>query len=245
MKISTLIGIILSVAIILIAISAKGTLIEYFDPIALLVTLGGTIAALLATYSISNLQDSLKTLSSVYFTPPTTHDDMVDIMVGVSKDSRTLSFIEIQGYDEVQNIPFLLTTITMLADNIPKERISEFLESESRSILRSGLRAAKIFSVASNISPMFGMIGTVIGLIAMLGNIADPAVIPQAMSLALVTTLYGLVLSVVIFRPIAGKISSRSEHEFISREIIIQGISGVIEKRNSEIIRTELTKIYA
>ncbi len=245
MKISTLLGIVLSIVIIVFAINAKGSLVEYFDPIALMVTLGGTVSALLATYSFSSLKDAIESLKVVYFTPPIPHDDMVEIMIGVSKDSRSLSFMEIQSYEEVQNIPFLKTTITMLADNLPKDKITDFLESESRSILRRRIRSAKIFGVAGNLSPMFGMIGTVIGLIAMLGNMSDPSVVPRAMSLALVTTLYGLILSVIIFRPIAGKISSGAEYDYINREIIIQGISGIIEKRNSEIIKTELTKIYA
>lgn len=244
MKISTFLGGFLCVLILFIAINNKGDLSSYLDPIALLVTLGGTITSLMSTYSATSLIRALKDF--FHNTPEDrfSHNDLVDTIVTISKDSRSVTVKEIMDYEEVQKIPFFMNALKLITDNIPAEEIPILLEKESYSILNKHKNSAKIFSVASSIAPLFGMIGTVIGLISMLGNMANPAVIPKAMSLALVTTLYGLITSVVIFRPMSGKLATKAEYTFMSRKIIIEGVVGIMNKKNSELIKAGLEKIY-
>ncbi len=244
MKISTFIGGFLCILILFIAINNKGDLSSYLDPIALLVTLGGTITSLVSTYSATSLMRALKDYFSTSPQDLLSHDDLVETIVSISKDSRSVTIKEIMDYDEVQKFPFFKNALKLITDNLPAEEIPSLLEKESYSILNKHKNSAKIFSVASNIAPLFGMIGTVIGLIAMLGNIINPTVIPKAMSLALVTTLYGLIISVVIFRPMAGKLASKAEYSFMNRKIIIEGVIGIMNKKNSELIKAGLEKIY-
>ena len=245
MKFSALIGGFACLAIIYFAISLKGDIFLYLDPVAFLVTFGGTFAALLSTYSFHQLSKASREFISNIFEKDITHDELVEIIVGISKDSRTITFKELIDFDEVQSIPFLKNSLSLFADNIPMEQIPGLLARENASILFKNKKSAKIYSVASSISPMFGMIGTVIGLISMMSNVTDPASIPQAMSLALVTTLYGLILSVVIFKPISGKLMLSAEHDYVNRKIIIEGVNGIINKKNSELIKAGLEKIYA
>jgi chemotaxis protein MotA len=244
MKISTLIGGFLCVLILFIAIYTKGDLSSYLDPIALLVTLGGTITSLISTYSATSLILALKDFFFNSTEDRYSHDDLVETIVAISKDSRSVTIKEIMDYDEVQKLPFFNNALKLITDNLPAEEIPLLLEKESYSILGKHKNSAKIFSVASNIAPLFGMIGTVIGLISMLGNMANPEVIPKAMSLALVTTLYGLITSVVIFRPMAGKLATKAEYTYMSRKIIIEGVIGIMNKKNSELIKAGLEKIY-
>jgi chemotaxis protein MotA len=244
MKISTFIGGFLCVLILFIAINNKGDLSSYLDPIALLVTFGGTITSLISTYSATSLMRALKDFFHSNPQDQYSHDDLVDTIVSISKDSRSVTIKEIMDYDEVQKLPFFRNALKLITDNLPAEEIPRLLEKESYSILNKHKNSAKIFSVASNIAPLFGMIGTVIGLIAMLGNITNPTVIPKAMSLALVTTLYGLIISVVVFRPMSGKLASKAEYSFMSRKIIIEGVIGIMNKKNSELIKAGLEKIY-
>ncbi len=244
MKISTLIGGLLCVLILFVAIHSKGDLSSYLDPIAILVTLGGTITSLISTYSATSLIRAMKDFFYNTSEDRISHSDLVDTIVSISKDSRSVTIKEIMDYDEVQKIPFFQNALKLITDNLPAEEIPRLLEKESYSILSKHKNSAKIFSVASNIAPLFGMIGTVIGLIAMLGNITNPTVIPKAMSLALVTTLYGLITSVVVFRPMSGKLATKAEYTFMSRKIIIEGVIGIMNKKNSELIKAGLEKIY-
>lgn len=244
MKISTFIGGFLCVLILFIAISSKGDLSTYLDPIALLVTLGGTLTSLISTYSAPSLIKAMKDFFNNTSEDKYSHSDLVDTIVSISKDSRSVTIKEIMDYDEVNKLPFFRNALKLITDNLPAEEIPSLLEKESISILNKHKNSAKIFSVASNIAPLFGMIGTVIGLIAMLGNITNPTVIPKAMSLALVTTLYGLITSVVVFRPMAGKLATKAEYTYMSRRIIIEGVIGIMNKKNSELIKAGLEKIY-
>ncbi len=244
MKISTFVGGFLSVLILFIAINSKGDLSAYLDPIALLVTLGGTITSLISTYSASSLIIALKDFFHNTTEDRVSHADLVETIISISKDSRSITIKEIMDHDDVQMFPFLKNALKLITDNLPIDEIPYLLEKESYSILTKHKNSAKIFSVASNIAPLFGMIGTVIGLISMLGNISNPAVIPKAMSLALVTTLYGLITSVVVFRPMSGKLATKAEYTYMSRKIIIEGVIGIMNKKNSELIKAGLEKIY-
>ncbi len=245
MKISTFIGILISLFIVLFAVYNKGDLQDFVDITAVVVTLGGTLVTIISTYSISDFFFSFKRLFTINKEDNISHDDLVDIIVSISKDSRSLTFKEIIDFDEVQQLKFLRSGLNLITDNIPSSEIALLLEKESLSLFNKDKKASKVFGLASNISPMFGMIGTVIGLISMLSSFEDPTIVPKAMSLALVTTLYGLVLSVVFFRPLSGKLSSQAEKAFINRKIIIEGIRGMLNKKNSELIKAGLEKIYA
>jgi len=118
--------------------------------------------------------------------------------------------------------------------------IRDILVRDSRTSIEKHRLAERVFRIAGSFAPMFGMMGTVIGLIGMLNRINDPSSIPAAMGLALVTTLYGLILSALIFKPISGKIRDKSHMDTRIREIIIDGVISLHDIENSQLLREKL-----
>ena len=151
MKISTLVGGFLCILILFIAINNKGDLSSYLDPIALLVTLGGTITSLISTYSATSLMRAVKDFFHNTTEDKYSHADLVDVIVAISKDSRSVTVKEIMDYDDVQKFSFFKNALKLITDNLPAEEIPYLLEKESYSILTKHKNSAKIFSVASNI----------------------------------------------------------------------------------------------
>ena len=134
MKVSTIIGGFLCILILFIAINNKGDLSSYVDPIALLVTLGGTITSLISTYSATSL---IKALKDFFYNSPEdkySHSDLVDSIVSISKDSRSVTIKEIMDYDEVQKFPFFKNALKLITDNLPAEEIPVLLEKKRFSI---------------------------------------------------------------------------------------------------------------
>ena len=97
-----------------------------------------------------------------------------------------------------------------------------------------------IFTTMGFYAPAFGMIGTLIGLVAMLQKMEDPKQIGPGMALAILTTLYGAILANVIFLPIAGKLKNKTAEEMLIKEITIEGIMAIQSGDNPRIVRQKL-----
>ena len=95
---------------------------------------------------------------------------------------------------------------------------------------------AKIFSACGEIAPAMGMIGTLAGLVIMLGNMSDPKAIGPAMAVALLTTMYGAILANVICLPIAQKLENASALESANNELIIEGVLFMQEGGNPRVL---------
>lgn len=89
-------------------------------------------------------------------------------------------------------------------------------------------------------APAFGMLGTIIGLVLMLGNLENPDTIGPKMAIALITTFYGSLIANLVFIPLAGKLTNKSEREIFIRQIAIEGVLGVQSGQNPKILEEKL-----
>ena len=145
--------------------------------------------------------------------------------------------IALEG-QEIDN-PFMEKAIGMLVDGAEEEMITKSLTQDIESMkLRHKLGAA-IFSSWGEVAPAMGMIGTLIGLIQMLGNMSDPKSIGPAMAIALLTTMYGAILANCFCIPISQKLGNRSETESANCELILEGCL-FIQKGGNPRILTDL-----
>ena len=120
------------------------------------------------------------------------------------------------------------------------QTIQEILETEVSYLSERHATGAEIVAVLGTLAPAMGMIGTVIGLIQMLQTMSDPASIGPAMSVALLTTLYGAILANLVFNPLSGKLKTRSKEELLLREMIMEGILSISKGENPRIIEEKL-----
>ena len=164
-------------------------------------------------------------------------DELISQLVEFASIARKDGMIALEG-QEIDN-PFMEKAIGMLVDGAEEEMITKSLTQDIESMkLRHKLGAA-IFSSWGEVAPAMGMIGTLIGLIQMLGNMSDPKSIGPAMAIALLTTMYGAILANCFCIPISQKLGNRSETESANCELILEGCL-FIQKGGNPRILTDL-----
>ena len=241
MKLSVIIGFILGFGIILSTIFTKEDTSFFWNWSSLAITLGGTVSAIIVYFSPSALKDAVNAFVSIFVENHHTEFEVVDVIVDVSKRSKKTSYRTIIKSAAVKKIKFLEKALTLISDGMEPDQVEDILVQESRAKTARNRIAERVYGVAGSFAPMFGMMGTVIGLIAMLNRIENPSAIPAAMGLALVTTLYGLILSALVFKPISGKIRDKNNLDTNIRNIIIEGVRSIQSGENSQITKEKLS----
>lgn len=136
--------------------------------------------------------------------------------------------------------PFLKKAMTLAADNRPPEVISAILQMEIDALEERHKIGSSIFGGIAEDGPAMGMIGTLIGLVIMLGNLTDQAAIGPAMAVALLTTFYGACIANIVANPFKNKLELRSKMESTKMNIIIAGTLGIVAGENPRLIKEKL-----
>ena len=159
---------------------------------------------------------------------------LIEQIVELATIARKDGMIALEG-QEIDN-PFMSKAVSMLVDGTDPAIIKSSLDRELISTKQRHARGAKIFSAWGEIAPAMGMIGTLIGLVQMLGNMGDPKSIGPAMAVALLTTMYGAILANVICLPIAMKLENQADLEAANNELIIEGILFIQDGGNPRVL---------
>jgi chemotaxis protein MotA len=128
--------------------------------------------------------------------------------------------------------PFLHRGLKLLIDGIPEKDIGDILREDIGAANERHARAVAVLRKAAEIAPAMGLIGTLIGLVQMLGNLGDPSVIGPAMAVALLTTFYGAVLANMVLSPLAAKLERNAAEESLIQQLFLTGILGIARKDN-------------
>jgi len=220
---------------IILALGAVGTAIllspggasnfKFFVNIeAFLVVLGGTFCALMINYPWSQVWGLRKVLKKVLLTTGEDSSQLVVTFVELTKKARQGGILSIEG--DVRNIrdDFMRRGLQLVVDGQDKDFIQNMLETEIGFIRERHKVGAEIFNSLGTYAPALGIIGTVMGMMLMLGTIEDIAAVPRKMATALAAAFFGLGLGYLLFLPMAGKLKRRSEEELLVKEIVIRGV---------------------
>lgn len=123
--------------------------------------------------------------------------------------------------------PFFEKGLQMLVDGADENKLASQLNMEIKSMKSRHEANQEIIKAWVDLAPAMGMIGTLIGLVAMLGNMADPKAIGPAMAVALLTTLYGAFIANIVFSPMYTKLQGYSTYEAVYRELVVEGLRNI------------------
>ena len=223
---ATFIGIFGAFAIMLAAIISGGGIdgLKALTHVpSFLVTIGG---ALFSTFTAFSVDQVLQTGGAVKrgmtrrkFDPVGT----VQILVALGKQARREGLLALENLMQGGDDPLTQHGIQLTVDGLPGEEVEIVLRSEMEAYLDRQEDGREILSYLADAAPAFGMIGTLIGLVLMLGNLEDPSAVGSGMATALITTLYGAIAANTVFAPLAKKLEQRSREEAFQGEISIQG----------------------
>jgi chemotaxis protein MotA len=242
MDLASLIG--LLVALIMMSTSvvmSGGSFASFYDTASLLMVFGGTLGAMMMCCSLRNVLNLPKVMSKVFFNRPVNQRELIDVMVRLSEIARKEGLLALERHlDDVKN-PFIRLGVQMAVDGTRPEVIEDIMKTDIDSVALRHREGKGMIDQIGRFGPAFGLIGTLLGLIIMLGNMNDPATIGSGMAVALITTLYGAVLSNAMFLPFSEKLASITKHEMIGREIILRGVMAIQSGENPRVIEQKLS----
>lgn len=219
MDLATIVGFVATFVLIFLAMGDPG---PFIDMPSVYIVIGGTLTAVLARSSfpefIGAIGVALKTVKYKVDAPETLIEKLVELGTIARKDGM----IALEGQD-ISN-KFMANGIRMLVDGSEPAMIRGTLEREMGMIKQRNSEGMAFIASAQEIAPAMGMIGTLVGLVLMLGNMSDPKAIGPAMAVALLTTLYGAVIANVICIPLNQKLGKLDLAESLNHELIIEGV---------------------
>lgn len=240
MDIATLIGIVSGFGLIVISIVMGGAPALFINIPSVLIVVGGTLAATLINYPLSDVLGVISTLRNAFFHKSNSPTLLIEKIVDFANVARREGILALETHAAEVEDPFLQKSVQLAIDGTAPELIKDILTTELAFMEDRHSIGQSILLAAGAFAPAFGMIGTLIGLVQMLATLDDPSAIGGSMAIALLTTLYGAVLANVLFLPCAGKLKVRTSGELLNKEIIIEGILSIQSGENPRIVEQKL-----
>ncbi|WP_266184050.1 flagellar motor protein [Dyella humicola] len=241
MDLVSLIGTILAFVVIIVGTILKGSTVgALWNPAAFVIVFMGTIACLLVQNQGKALKQSMKMFSMVYKPPKHQPADLISRIVGWSEISRRQGLLGLEPQIESEDDTFVRKGLQLLVDGSEPDAIRGVLEVEVDAREHADLAAAKVYENAGIYSPTMGIIGAVMGLMAVMQNLADPSKLGHGIAAAFVATIYGVALANMLMLPIASRLKGLVHKQTQMREILIEGLVSIAEGANPRQIEAKL-----
>ncbi len=236
----TLLGIIVGGGLILFGIFERGELGQFWDPAGLMITLGGSLGALMASFRMEDMKTVFQVTKQAFLRKEQDIISLNQQFVGLAHKARKEGLLVLE--DELEDIedPFFRNGLQMVIDGFEPDSIRHILNTELEAVQERHKTGQNLYRTWGGYSPAFGMMGTLIGLVMMLAELDDPDAIGPGMALALLTTFYGILLAYLVFYPIAGKLAIYSEQEIRKKEAIIEALLALQSGINPRLLQEQL-----
>lgn len=233
-------GIALCVVLLSIGIVFAGKVQNFLDFPAFMIVMGGTFGATLIHFPMYDLVHSWHAFKEIIFLKTYHAPERINYLVGLATQVRKDGILILEEAAKRTDDAFLQRAFELTVDGQSHENIKRVLETDMRSGHDRAARAIQVFQTMASYAPALGLIGTLVGLIQMLSSLENPATVGPAMSVALVTTLYGALLANVVFLPTAGKLKNRADEESLVKAITLEGILAIGSQENPIVVEQRL-----
>lgn len=244
MDITSILGVIIGAVLIVFVGIGPAKLGNFRDGASVAIVLGGTIAAVIASYPFGRLKTLLKHTKILFQGKKYNIGELVDTLVEMAQLARQNGLLALEEKANEIDDMFFKQGIMLIVDATEPEEVRSLLESDVEAMVERHEDCIGIYQMLEAKAPAFGMIGTLVGLVNMLKNMnmdeGGASDIGPAMATALITTFYGCVLAHLIFSPIGAKLKVRNEEELLYKQIMIEGILAIQAGDNPKFLREKL-----
>jgi len=240
MDIATLAGIVVVYVLVLIALIIGPGVIVYFDVPSLLIVVGGTTGILLMNWPLNKVLNVMTIVMKTFLFKSENPENLINNLVEYSQKARRDGILALESVEDEIGDAFLKKGIRLAVDGTEPEVIKTILETELSYMEDRHKEGAAVLQTLADFAPAMGMIGTLIGLVAMLQTMNDPTTIGPAMAIALLTTFYGAIIANLFAAPLANKLRARSTEEVLLKEIMLAGIMAIQSGDNPRIVEQKL-----
>jgi chemotaxis protein MotA len=241
LDIGTIGGVVVGLALIIWGILSGGSGLDAFiDPGSVIIVVGGTFSAAFVAFPMGKILGIGGIIGKAIGNPPNNAGEIINKVIELANVARREGLLALEEAVDQVNDDFLKKGVMLIVDGTDPELVKSILETELSYISSRHAEGKGVFDSLGSLAPAFGMIGTLIGLVAMLKSLDDPSAIGPSMAVALLTTFYGSVMANLFFIPIAKKLDMKSSEEMLIREIMIEGLLSIQAGENPRIIEEKL-----
>jgi chemotaxis protein MotA len=240
MDIATIVGIIAGMGLIGLSLQMSGGFAGFIDVPSMMIVVGGTLAATLINFPLKQILSVMKVIQKLIKANEEDPLEIIKQFIQLAVVVRKEGHLALES--EAQNVPhpFMKKGLLLVADGVDAEALHGILSLQNLAVQQRHKVGQDVLKAIGRWAPAFGMIGTLIGLVAMLSTMEDPKTIGPKMAIALLTTFYGALIANLIALPMAGKLKQRTDQEILINLVIMEGLKGLQMGLNPRLLEEKL-----
>ena len=244
MDFSTLLGVSGGFAVIGLAMYLGGSAGSFVNLPGILIVLCGTLLVTSISFTLEEMARTQRVmLRAAVYQVQDPAQAVLEVME-LAEQARRKGVLDLQTkLPRLSHNAFLQQAMSLVVDGLPGDELDRTLTGEAAETMQRHLRAASVLRRAAEVAPAMGLIGTLVGLVQMLGRLQDPSTIGPAMAVALLTTFYGAVLAHMVFNPLAGKLERNAQVENMVNQIYATGAASVSRQENPRRLEIKLNAL--
>ncbi len=243
MDLATILGLVVGFGLVIGSIivgSSEGGAAAFLHIPSMAITIGGMTASTFIHFPASKMKGVFGIIRKALFCQMTDEREIIQKMVNYAAINRRDGALALEKQIPEAHDSFLVMGLRMVIDGQEEQLIESQLGMEIQYLQERHASGKKILEFMGASAPAFGMIGTLIGLVQMLGTLEDPSQIGAGMATALITTFYGALAANLVFIPLSGKLGIRSKNETMLREMVVEGLLGIVRGESPTAVRERM-----
>ncbi len=237
---SSMIGLVLGIVLVLGAILPKANILIFIDVPSFIIVAGGLFASTMVSFDLDKIKGSFQLMVRLMKDADADLRTDMEVITLFARRVRTGGLLVLDEDIKHLKDEYLKNGLQLAVDGFKTESLNSILSDEITSEEEISYTAINVLNAMSNFAPAFGMIGTVIGMVLMLQNLSDPEALGAGIAVALLTTLYGSMLSNMLFAPLAGKVTYLAEKDLNRKKMFRVAILSMVEGENPRIMEKKM-----
>lgn len=240
MDIGTIIGLVVAFLSVGLAVLLGGDPLALINIPSIVVVVGGATGAVIAAFPLSKMTKAHTVIMKSVFNETPDVEGVIRDLVKFAEIARREGILSLENHIGDMKEEFVVRGIKMAVDGTDPELIRVIMETELEGLMDRHIQGKMILDQFAKYAPAFGMIGTLLGLIFMLGSMEDPSAIGPSMAVALITTLYGAIIANAFAGPLADKLYQNDQAEVLMKTVIIAGVMAIQSGDNPRVVESKL-----
>jgi chemotaxis protein MotA len=250
LELGTIIGFVAAFALIIAAMIILGdnpgeSIMAFVDPASIAIVIGGTLASGFIAVKLKNFITGMKAVGVTFKPPVLDPASAIETIVSLANTARKEGVLALEESAANMEDQFLKKGIMLIVDGTDPELVQDIMSTELSATEDRHNGVAGFHEALATYAPSWGMLGTMVGLVLMLGGLDDPGTLGPMMAVALITTFYGCILANVIFNPVANKLRDISKEEILFKTVMVEGMLSIQAGENPRIIEEKLKSFLA
>jgi chemotaxis protein MotA len=241
LDILSLTGLALGLLAVMVGAVLKGAgLHALLSSAAFMIVVVGTVAAICVQTPLGVMRHAMRIFPWVMKPPQLNGEVLIMKMVEWSNIARKQGLLGLEPILNRESDPFVRKALQLVVDGSEPESIRAIMEVELQTREDADTRAAKVFEGMGIYCPTLGIIGAVLGLMAVMQNLADPSKLGHGIAAAFTATIYGIGMANLFLLPMASKLKGVVHGQTAEREMIVEGLIAIAQGENPRNIETRL-----